>query len=644
MAARRVASIVAVVACTTIERVRPTRQLLAFACLVVALGVVPAMTRASAGVNGGLTQIGCVDVTETTCEGTAPASESFASEIVPSPDGNDVYVLADLAIHDVRIGTDGTMTLGRCWASPGAFTSCDPEPMMDGSMRQFALSSDGRFAYLAIDNTGPSAFSSLTVFARDPASGALSAIQCIGPAPSIPCPDATPTHVYGGQDIALSPDGRYVDVFGDGSMDQSTVVSTFARAADGTLSEIGCLTTQATSGCVTSPALTYPAAILDSPDGAHVYAVGGGSIVSLARDGTGTLHEIGCLSAGATADTSCHVAAGADGIESAVLAPDGTAAYAFNLMGLWNLRTASDGTLQDAGCGLHGHTVPCVPDTPDGFSPSFLAIDDAQLYTPNGGIYPLYMDHSAGDQSGGTGITSPSAVAASPAAVYYFANGSLFAFSRVPPIAPLCLDAAATIARPSGTIAVQCTDPRGQPLTFTLDAPPAHGTVVATAGGSYGTIQLQYVPAPGSATSDSFTFHVDDGLATGAEGTVRIAIAPASTVPTAKTGTKALTRVALTLGSTGTLRVRHGATTLAFRCGRTRCTGTVALLRSGHTVVRARFNADKAGRVRATLRLPRSLRPSGSHRVHLRLRVTASAKGFRPHTVERAISLATAAG
>jgi hypothetical protein len=643
MAARRAAAIAAVGACTTIERVRPTRHLVAVACLAVAVAIVPAMTRASAGVNGGLTQTGCVDVTETMCEGTAPASASFASEIAPSPDGKDVYVLADLAIHDVRIGTDGAMTPGRCWAAPGAFTSCDPAPMMAGSMRQLALSPDGRFAYLGIDNSGPSAFASLTVLARDPASGALSPIQCAGIAPSIPCPDAAPTHVYGAQDIALSPDGRYLDVFGDRPTNQGTVVSTFARAADGTVSEIGCLASVATSGCSTSPALGYPAAILESPDGSRVYAVGTSSIVSLARDGTGTLHEIGCLSAGATADASCQVEAGADGIQSAVLAPDGRAAYAFNLIGLWNLRTAPDGALEDAGCGLHGHTAPCIPETAGDFSPSFLAIDDAQLYTPNGGIYPLYMDDSVGQQSGGTGITGPSAVAASPAVVYYFANGGLFAFTRVPPIAPLCLDAAATITRPSGTVTVQCTDPRGQPLRFTLDSPPAHGTVAATADGSYGTIQLQYVPAPGSATSDSFTFHVDDGLATGAEGTVRIAIAPASAVP-AKTGTKALARVVLTLGSVKTLRVRHGATTLAFRCGRTRCSGTVALLRSGHTVVHARFTADRTGHAHATLRLSRSLRPSGSHRVHLRLRVTATAKGFLPHTVERAIALAAATG
>jgi hypothetical protein len=620
------------------------RQLLAVACFMVALGVVPSATRASTGVDGGLTQIGCVDVLARACDGTAPDPGGLAAEIVPSPDGADLYILANYGIYDVRRAPDGAMTLGHCWAQ-GAMTGCNPVPMLDGPLRQLAFSPDGRFAYVATDDLGSSTpeYESLTVLARDPASGVLSAIQCIGPQPTIPCPAATPTHADGAQEVALSPDGRYVEVFAGRGSDQRAFLSTFLRAPDGTLSEIGCLAAKAASGCDTSPALGPPAALLESPDGTHVYAVGEGSIVSLARDSAGALHEIGCLSALPTADASCQVVAGADGIENAVLAPDGSAAYAFNLLGLWNLRTGADGALHDAGCGMRGRMTPCGPGSSDGFVPSFLAIDDAMLYAPAGGAYALYRDGTVSDRSSGPGITVTSAVAASRATVYYFANGSLYAFARVPPIAPVCLDTAAAITRPSGTIAVQCTDPRGEPLTFKVDSAPAHGTVAATGAGIYGAIQLRYVPAPGSATSDSFTFHVEDGLATGAESTVKIAITPASAVPTTRnTRGKALVRVALTLGSARTLRVRHGATTLPFRCGRVRCSGTVALLRSSRTVLLARFRSDKTGHVRATLRLPRSLRPAGSHRVHLRLRVTASATGFRPCTVERAIALAAA--
>lgn len=104
-------------------------------------------------------------------------------------------------------------------------------------------------------------------------------------------------------------------------------------------------------------------------------------------------------------------------------------------------------------------------------------------------------------------------------------------------------------------------------------------------------------------------------------------------------------QVTLRFSRTSILRMRRGTTTLTFRCGLDRCSGTIALLRtSGRAVVRSRFTSDRTGHVRARLRLPRSLRPFGAHRVHLRLRVTASATAFRTHTVERAISLAAGAG
>ena len=622
------------------------RQLLAFACLAVALVLVPAAARASVSVNGGLARVRCLAVIGDACDGAPPIDFSFASQIVPSPDGRDLYLLANYGIYDVRLAPDGTMTLGQCWVGTGATTGCDVVPMIGGTIRQLALSPDGRFAYVATAGYSLQPSASITVFARDPATGALSAIQCVGLQPSILCPDATPTHADGAQEIAVSPDGRYVDVLAGTASDQQVVVSSFLRAPDGTLAEIGCLAAKETSGCDTSSALSDPASLLESPDDAHVYAAGTSSIVSLVRAGTGTLREVGCLAAGPTSDVSCLITAGADGLASAVLAPDGRAAYALDQMGLWNLRTAPDGTLQDAGCSMRGTVTPCIPDAPGDFTPSVLTADPAMLYTPSGAFYPLYLDGHVGDVAGSVGDIHPSAVAATPSAVYYFGDGSVFAYARIPPIAPLCADTTAMVTRPSAVIRVQCTDPRGEPLTFTLDAPPAHGTVATTSDGTFGTIALRYVPAPGSATSDSFTFHVDDGLAVGATQTVTVSIAPAaaSPAPTAATaGSKAAARVALTFARTSTLRVRHGATTLTFRCGDARCRGTIVLLQRAHAVLRSRFTSDRTGHVHARLTLPHSLRPSGAARVRLQLRVTASAKGLRPHTVERTISLAAAA-
>lgn len=60
----------------------------------------------------------------------------------------------------------------------------------------------------------------------------------------------------------------------------------------------------------------------------------------------------------------------------------------------------------------------------------------------------------------------------------------------------------------SGTLPA-ATDPEGDPLTYGLGSPPAHGTVVVNADGTY-----TYTPNPDYNGSDSFTYTVSDGTNT----------------------------------------------------------------------------------------------------------------------------------
>jgi hypothetical protein len=62
------------------------------------------------------------------------------------------------------------------------------------------------------------------------------------------------------------------------------------------------------------------------------------------------------------------------------------------------------------------------------------------------------------------------------------------------------------------------TDPNGDPLTYTVTTPPAHGTLGGTAP------NLTYTPNANYNGPDSFAFKVNDGLADSAPATVSITV------------------------------------------------------------------------------------------------------------------------
>jgi hypothetical protein len=64
------------------------------------------------------------------------------------------------------------------------------------------------------------------------------------------------------------------------------------------------------------------------------------------------------------------------------------------------------------------------------------------------------------------------------------------------------------------------SDPDGDPLTFEVVTPPAHGSLLGTGPA------LTYRPAPGFAGRDAFTFRASDGELVSAEATVAIEVVP----------------------------------------------------------------------------------------------------------------------
>lgn len=77
--------------------------------------------------------------------------------------------------------------------------------------------------------------------------------------------------------------------------------------------------------------------------------------------------------------------------------------------------------------------------------------------------------------------------------------------------------------------AIQLTavDPDGDVVTYSILAPPAHGTLTGTAP------NVTYTPTPGFIGPDNFTFRVNDGVLNSNPATVSIIVSPVNTLPVA---------------------------------------------------------------------------------------------------------------
>lgn len=96
----------------------------------------------------------------------------------------------------------------------------------------------------------------------------------------------------------------------------------------------------------------------------------------------------------------------------------------------------------------------------------------------------------------------------------------------------------------SVAITLTGSDPNGDPITFSLDAPPSHGTLTGIPPA------LTYSPAANYFGGDSFTFRAYDGLLYSAPATISITVTPVNDPPVAGTqalGTPEDTAVAITL-------------------------------------------------------------------------------------------------
>jgi 6-phosphogluconolactonase (cycloisomerase 2 family) len=351
--------------------------------------------------------------------------------------------------------------------------------------RSVAISSDGRFAYVASEHAD-----AIAAFAREPKTGALR--QLAGVRACVKDPAAPPSTVCGRTvpglrgpiTIALSPDGRNVYV---ASIDGGSVAVLARDSRTGGLRPLAggdaCVRDPAATGtkCGSAAAgLHGPRWVAVSPDGRNVYvaAPAADAIVAFARDrSSGALRQLpgmdACVKDVNRTDTSCPVTAhGLHEPRMVTVSPDGRNVYAAADLsysvaafsrdpatgGLRPLPGA-DACIEDAHAGSNGD----CPSTADGLNFAFsittspdgrfayvasVAGDAVAIFSRDpgtGALHPLPGDdacvkdiHSklAGCRRTALGLDGAAAVDISPdghfAYVASFYGGAVAAFSRDP--------------------------------------------------------------------------------------------------------------------------------------------------------------------------------------------------------------------
>lgn len=233
--------------------------------------------------------------------------------IALSPEGRNVYVASSRGNAIAVFARDART--GRLTQSPGS-SGCVASGGAEGCARAVGLH---RPNSVAVSGDGRTVYATslesdaVTVFRRNAATGALTQRGCISGAATSGC---TPGRALDGPDVVVvSPDGRNVYV---GSF-IGNAVATFTRdRSTGALKQpsgtAGCIANVPTSGCATGLALAAPEGLAVSTDGTSVYAATAVSnaVVTFARNPkNGTLTQ-------ATDGTGCTVATPLDGCTTGV--------------------------------------------------------------------------------------------------------------------------------------------------------------------------------------------------------------------------------------------------------------------------------------------------------------------------------------
>lgn len=249
---------------------------------------------------------------------------SGATDVTVSPDGTSVYVTAGAAntvSHFFRDG-EGRLGYGGCVGSEAGNGCFDLPAAPLGNPNAVIVSPDGRSVYVAASGTN-----SVVHLFRAPG-GQIGYDGCISQSGLQGC--ARVQSIGRPGDVAVSPDNRSVYVTGE----SSDAVTHFARLLpEGQIVFKGCVASRAENGCADLPGqpLDRPLSIAVSANGSSAYVLAHDSkaIARLAPSAAdGSLTQAGCLAS--DNDFGCDVSPAPLAFigESIAISPDNRSVYA----------------------------------------------------------------------------------------------------------------------------------------------------------------------------------------------------------------------------------------------------------------------------------------------------------------------------
>lgn len=470
-----------------------------------------------------------------------------AADIVASADGRYLYAAApasDAVVVFARDAGTGALREISCVSETGSDGRC-----LDGrkleSVRRLAISPDGLHVYAAssVPASGEDFEDAVAVLVRDPTSGRLSPVAgaagCVSEGGADDgCTQAVPIKDPSG--LVVSPDGRNVYVVSQGSGstpegDQHGVTALARDPKSGALSYVGYVDLCASAKAVDP----YCASLVDvaiSPDGRHVYVATQIAVYTLSRQtGSGAL----ALVPGSLEGYHLY------GLGSVAVSPDGrsvyAAAYDFDHGGVnvaarnpetgaLALLPGRDGcvgfgkdlylpTCVDAGPALEGAWTVAV--SPDG---KFVYGGGAGISgfarDPRGALTRIAGESGCAVPAGSslTGCTATRGVSAlgrmlvAPDGrhLYAVANDGVAVFERLAGGAPVCQEEPPIEARPGEpvTVSLRCSDPNGDPLTYSIVDGPLVGKLGAI---DQAAATVVYTSPAGFQGKDVFSYTASDG-------------------------------------------------------------------------------------------------------------------------------------
>jgi Bacterial Ig domain len=271
--------------------------------------------------------------------------------------------------------------------------------------------------------------------------------------------------------VAVSPDGGSVYV----ASGTDAAIVRFDRAANGALTNSSCIADPPdTAGCgATAQGLSIANGVAVSPDGASAYAVSAtpdAAIVRFDRAANGALTNSGCIAHPPNTAGCGATAQGLTGGGVVEVSPDGASVYVARSTpdaAIVRFNRAANGALSNPSC---------ISDVGD----------------------------PAGCGATAQGLNGVFTVAVSPdgGSVYAasFTDSAIVHLAREVP--PVCRTSSSSGAPGAPqTVALDCFDPNGDPMTIEVTKPPSHGTLGVV---NQGAKTVTYTPDGGFAGVDSF--------------------------------------------------------------------------------------------------------------------------------------------